>query len=191
MRTGEKGENMMFIVGVIIVIFGAIGVLGGELGGGVLFIAVGAFFIFLSKKQTKKSKQPTVQTESQPFSRINVAGHYYHKDQIEDILTLNPKLPKGTKGSEGDIVYRYAYFEKPCLLVPEPDNPADSNAIKVECDGKTIGYVSKEDTSSIHPLIQKESIHPMLTIRRGPYLIFEDGEWKYRDDEYSVFVTLM
>ena len=98
-------------------------------------------------------------------SRVYVVGTHYHKNDIESILDPNPKMNKRRKWSEGETIYHHAYFERPCQLVPEPDNPADPNAIKVVYDGKTVGYIPKEETAGIHSLIQSGNIVPILTIR--------------------------
>jgi hypothetical protein len=36
------------------------------------------------------------------------------------------------------------------LLVPEPSNPYDSNAIRIDIDGGTVGYLSKANAVSFH-----------------------------------------
>lgn len=40
-------------------------------------------------------------------------------------------------------------------LIPEPDNPYDSKAIAVLCDGKQIGYLSKDRAKEFEPRARK------------------------------------
>lgn len=40
------------------------------------------------------------------------------------------------------------------LLIPEPENPHDENAIRVELNGVKIGYVARSDAQHILPLME-------------------------------------
>jgi hypothetical protein len=40
------------------------------------------------------------------------------------------------------------------VLVPEPKNPHDSQAIRIRCNGKIVGYVPREDTEWVHKIIK-------------------------------------
>jgi hypothetical protein len=48
----------------------------------------------------------------------------------------------GLSGRQGDEEVR---LDKVALLVPEPDNPHDPNAIAVRIDGELVGYLSREE----------------------------------------------
>jgi hypothetical protein len=41
------------------------------------------------------------------------------------------------------------------VLVREPSNPYDPNAVRVEADGRPLGYVPKEDGPSLHAVLDK------------------------------------
>lgn len=41
------------------------------------------------------------------------------------------------------------------LLIPEPDNPFDSNAISVRVRGQVVGYLSREAAAAYHPIIHR------------------------------------
>ena len=41
------------------------------------------------------------------------------------------------------------------LLSREPDHPHDKNAVRVDVDGETVGYVEKWDAKAIQPLMLK------------------------------------
>jgi len=180
----------MFVVGIILIVFGVVGMLDGEVGGGFLFIAVGAFLIYRAKKKKKKHEQPDKLPEPvKPATKVNVVGTFYHRDDIEKVLDPNPKMNKRGNWSEGEVIYHHAYFERPCQLVPEPDNPVDPNAIKVMYDGKMIGYIPEEETAGVRTRLQSNNLIPILTIRSGPYTIYLNGEYSDRDDaNYSAFI---
>ena len=59
-----------------------------------------------------------------------VMGESFHRDAIESIA----KNPQGKPA----LVYCTA------LLMPEPTNPHDSNAIKVVIEGETVGYLPRD-----------------------------------------------
>ncbi len=41
------------------------------------------------------------------------------------------------------------------LLTREPDHPHDENAVRVDVDGETVGYIEKWNAKSIQPLLQR------------------------------------
>ncbi len=41
------------------------------------------------------------------------------------------------------------------LLSREPDHPHDKNAVRVDVDGETVGYIEKWDAKAIQPLMQR------------------------------------
>ena len=179
----------MFIGGVLLIVFGVFAIIGGAFFGGLLFIALGAFLVYRAKKKVKRPDVP-VEVEN-PHTRISVVGTYYHRDNIEQILDPNPKMNKRGKWDEGEVIYHHVYFQRPCQLVPEPNNPSDPNAIMVMYDGKLIGYIPKEETAVVHRVIQDNNRIPILTIRSGPYTVFMNGEYVDRDDaNYTAFIDL-
>lgn len=42
---------------------------------------------------------------------------------------------------------------RPIELIPEPDNPKDPNAIRVDVYGKTIGYVPAKKADKVHGIL--------------------------------------
>jgi HIRAN domain len=62
---------------------------------------------------------------------IRVVGTSHYQDAM---LELAPR--------EADEAIR---VEKVAVLVPEPDNPHDPNAIAVHIDGRLVGYLSREE----------------------------------------------
>ena len=67
--------------------------------------------------------------EGDELIRVVGTSHYQ-----ETLLELAPR--------QGDEEIRIA---KIAVLVPEPDNPYDPNAIAVHIDGKLVGYLSRDE----------------------------------------------
>ncbi|HEX4733549.1 MAG TPA: HIRAN domain-containing protein [Thermoleophilaceae bacterium] len=62
---------------------------------------------------------------------VRVAGTSHYQEALRPL--------SGRKGDEQVRVQRVA------LLVPEPDNPHDPNAIAVTIDGQLVGYLSRDE----------------------------------------------
>jgi hypothetical protein len=67
-------------------------------------------------------------------------------------------------------------FECFAALVPEPGNPYDSNAIRVEIEGRLVGYLSRADAEELNEAIvdatQRDQNGPVRAMIAGR----EDGE---------------
>lgn len=72
--------------------------------------------------------------------RFEVAGEASYQNALAQIA--GPKQPKG-------INMRCA-----ALLVPEPDNPYDAGAVRVDIDGLTVGYVPREATRALRAALE-------------------------------------
>ncbi|MGI9016879.1 MAG: HIRAN domain-containing protein [Euzebya sp.] len=71
--------------------------------------------------------------------RVNAVGESHYQDALSGIC----------RGEErrGDVVLHQA------ILIPEPDNPHDVDAVRVAVDGLTIGYLAREDAGAYQPLL--------------------------------------
>jgi hypothetical protein len=81
--------------------------------------------------------------------RVEVVGESHYQAVLEEICGGHTE-----KGVRHDCV---------AMLVPEPENPHDRNAIRVDINGRTVGYLSRADAvgyrdglnlagAAIHPL---------------------------------------
>ena len=129
----------------------------------------------------KKKTQPKPQLPSS--YTFEVAGFNYYRDGMFEVLTENPdyKNPKST----AKPVYKYKYFDKVCDLIPEPDNPYDSNAILVSYNGVKLGHVPADETDNIRVLLANGYI-PKLNIVAGHHKVYEEDEWiTYKKEPYA------
>jgi len=49
--------------------------------------------------------------------------------------------------------------QKPIALVPEPDNPYDKNAIRIDIDGLKLGYVPKTKTTTVRKIMNSGPVN--------------------------------
>ena len=70
-------------------------------------------------------------------SRVDVVGESYYQEALT-------ALCRGQERS-GDVQMDRA------VLIPEPDNPHDRNAVRVSVSGRTVGYLGREDARRYQP----------------------------------------
>jgi len=117
------------------------------MSGGVIFVAllcvisVVFWLIFLSGK-----KEPT-STENIPAQkRIVTPHHHWPPEEFEEVEVVGESHYKPAlrrlAGSHGD-----ESADQLCIatLVPEPSNPYDRNAVRVDINNLTVGYLSRGD----------------------------------------------
>lgn len=100
-------------------------------------------------------------SESNPIE-LSVAGTYYRKDDIASILNKNRLYNAGNdifidKAKENKRIYKYNRRETNAVLVPEPTNGHDHNAIKVVIDNVHVGYIPADQCLEIKKVMNKIS----------------------------------
>lgn len=85
---------------------------------------------------------------------------------------------------EDERVYENDYDIGKVELVPEPDNPYDSNAVVVLIDGLKVGYVKKGSCSHVKNLLADPNFdHFETEIGGGKYkIVYMDDDDKYQTD---------
>ena len=154
---------------------------------------------------TPTTIEPAVQETALPQNSAEekthkVAGIPYHIDEFMKLSSLNDEY--SMKKSEliercltETRIWKYDFYWSKVDLVPEPDNPADPNAIKVVVDGHHIGYIKKGSCAHIHKLINENRIQSIgCKLGGGKYKYLteecdEDGEVTYRTetDEFPFY----
>jgi HIRAN domain-containing protein len=71
------------------------------------------------------------------------------------------------------------------VLMPEPNNPHDPNAVRVDISRKTVGYVARTEAKKIQEIIL--SIAPVAGIQCQAKIV---GGWKDKDSEGHFGVKL-
>lgn len=128
--------------------------------------------------------------------RIDVVGEAYKRDNIKSILSMNKmyflknnafieQFPPEKK------IYKYEYLKTNALLVPEPNNSYDKNAIKVMIDNTHVGYIPAEKCLEI-----KKILHKIKSVRAelhgGEYKFHLDNEIYTSEYEFSIelYITI-
>ena len=95
---------------------------------------------------------------------INVAGESHYQDALRELAGDETRL------------------EATAALIPEPDNPHDANAVRVEIDGKKVGYLPRDVAPAYGPLVREPT-------ERGRTAVC-DAMVSGRDGIYGVFLKL-
>ena len=174
----------------------------------VIFMIIGAALLFSGIKRIKSkspapssvssttSPQPTsVSSPSRPAPPVErphysfkVAGTSFRKEEISSVALENDDYNLSKKDLVDDNhvderVYKYNPTTVTAELVPEPDNPHSSDAIKVVADGVHIGYVPSEKNKTVRKVLESKNIKEIsCEIYGGDYKIVEEDE----DGGYSL-----
>lgn len=104
-----------------------------------------------------------------------VAGTSYREENLERMLSRNPDFdaPKSyllDHYGEGDYIYRYhRYYTSDIKFTPEPTNPHDPKAIRIDVDGNFVGYVKRGSTGRIRNLLKTPGASVRAEVYGGPY----------------------
>ena len=137
--------------------------------------------------KTEEPKEPA-QTPKTDQHNFRLAGTTYREAAIKSLAKdgggyTMTKSEIIEAGMDGERIYRYMWPTLQAELVPEPENPYDPNAIKVEVVGKHIGYIKRGQTKIVKRLIDSGRIEFInVYIDGGPYKIVTGDE----DDGYEL-----
>lgn len=131
-------------------------------------------------KSPYKSAIPSQPTQLPYSFKFNVVGINY---RIDDVMKLATPMKKwfmsndqiaqkyGTKP-----IYRYYFTNEPIQLIPDPNNPHDSNAIMVLINNIHVGYVPKENCILVKSMLNSNQYNISAKFSGGEYkIIFPDG----------------
>jgi hypothetical protein len=137
------------------------------------------------------AEEETAETDpDSPYWEIayfDIAGLYYHRRQIKELCRDNPDYSRSqAELIEDEMVDcdipRYLFDQQDAELVPEPENPADPDAIRIDVSGKTVGYIKRRETDEIRTLLMHQQIGNIsCEITGGPSRILYSGYSPARD----------
>lgn len=122
--------------------------------------------------------------------RFYVVGIGYRSEGLDSLLPDAAGYARPSNRSRR--YYKYDVYEGPCTLDPEPDNPADPNAVKVVVNKAWhIGYIKREQTAEAKQLIS-EGKRFFIKITGGPYKYFDEvsGKWMKEDGKFYADVLV-
>lgn len=117
-------------------------------------------------------------------TRFKVSGmQYYENDFFDKLAYENDDFD--LKPSEladiydiGDRIYQYCFNDVNAALVPETDNEADPNAVRVDVNGVKIGYIKRGACSQVKNLLNSPDFVDVKVIMGGGKYkrLYEDSE---------------
>lgn len=156
---------------------------------GLFFVALGALFIFLTRKP-KKGKE----TETRTY---DIAGLSYHEEDLANIAQKSEEYEYTKKQIidnelEDEKLYKYTFpsFGK---LEKDPQNEHDKNAVKVLCGGVHIGFIPAKNAVEVSEIMDKKKItRVFIAIDGGEYRLYDsDSNTITRgEDRYAGLVRL-
>lgn len=129
-----------------------------------------------------------------------VAGTSYREANLERMLSRNPDFDASKSYildhyGEDDYIYRYhRYYTSDIKFTPEPTNPHDPNAIRIDVDGNFVGYVKRGSTGRIRNLLNTPGVSVRAEVYGGPYryvYVDDDGNTNamYSDSPFGCMYT--
>ena len=146
------------------------------------------------KQEPQKQEPPKQPAPAKSDENIfPVAGVSFREDAIIKLARKNSNYSLSKSdiidmGMTDKEIFRYRWGTRPAELVPEPDNPHDSNAVKVMVDGVHIGYIKAVSCEHVLQLLKDDRIRRVTCeIGGGPYKeVSEDFDYKTLDSTYSL-----
>ena len=128
---------------------------------------------------------------------FNVAGVYYRKDDIIDLLDENDDYEMTKKeiiesGLDGEYIYKYSIKDSDAELIPEPDNENDKNAIMVMVDGTHVGYVPKDKIKKTKRTLEGKHVDRIrCSIYGGDYkVVYDDSPTKKGSTDLKAEISI-
>lgn len=120
-------------------------------------------------KKSKEQKNSSIQNKRNidHFYQYDIVGEQSYQDNLKKIAGKKQVVSKE--------------FETQARVVSEPNNKFDKNAIQVQINGLTVGYIPKKDAAIISKQVK-------LVDRMIPAVIV--GGWKDHESEGSFGVKL-
>lgn len=148
-----------------------------------------------TEKEERQSIIPVVESVT-PDNKVqiksenhHVAGTSYRQKELRSLVDSfgreNPFYSSTKKelideGMENEKIYKWDYIPQNVELIEEPDNPYDSNAIKVVLDGVYIGYIKRGSCAHVKKLMHSGKIVKIQAEVTG-------GKYKYLSCDYDEF----
>lgn len=147
----------------------------------------------VSNTSASQYKEDNISSPQYKIENHHVAGTSFRQKEIASLAYENFEydMSKNELIDEFDEnvkIYKYDFNPNKIELIEEPDNPHDSNAIKVVIDDVLVGYIKKNSCSRVRNLLYSNSILKIdAEISGGPYkIIYSDYDDDKEKDVYTV-----
>lgn len=146
---------------------------------GLALLAWAALPFLKKKKKTAPSVQTSLEYSGEDPLSFDAVGMEYRRDAILSLAESSrafdyPDDKFLEKYPDGRRIYKYSFQGLTGELVPEPTNPHDPDAIKVQLNGVHVAYVPAILCKDVLALL-KSGYSPRITVKGGPYKYAENG----------------
>ena len=122
---------------------------------------------------------------------IKITGVSHYADNIKKLMFENPDFDLSNKElleayDEGDEIREYETAAKHVELIPEPENEHDSNAVRCDIEGVTVGYVKSGSCSHVKNLLASPDFKYVMIDK----LLYGNAKRVYSDDDGKNYVEL-
>lgn len=134
--------------------------------------------------QTQVAEKPTQDTPDDIIDKTyRVTGIQHYLDNLLDLAVPNSNYDMTKKeiidfGMTDQYIWECEFYPSKLELQPEPDNPHDSNAIKVLIDDKHVGYIKSGSCKHLLNVIEQDRF-------MGATCKIGGGKYKRVDEEYD------
>lgn len=184
----QKKANTKFVKGILLLFFWPLYLLWLFMK---LIVRIAKSLFNSSQKQQKAVIQNTVSEDAYSFEAVGV--NY----RLDNLMSLAEQARNYNwdddrllqKYGEGQTLYKYFFNRTQGALVPEPTNPHDPNAIKVELNGLHVAYVPAHLCKDVRSLLEQGYI-PKVSVKGGPRKMIQNGAVCEIDRNFHVYVDM-
>lgn len=159
---------MVKILSILIILGGVVLMLASPVLG-LVFIAIGAGLLIVTKKSKQAAKPAARERRT-----YDIAGVNYCEDALEEIAEESEEYGYSKKkiidnDLEDEEIFKYSYptFGK---LQKDPENEHDKNAIKVLCGGVHVGFIPAKKAVEVGEIMDtKKIVNVSVFIEGGEY----------------------
>lgn len=124
----------------------------------ILILAVGIFWIYAIFSNTNIPKHKTDCTAHAVVNKMLSSKNVkIEKNVMEYSIVGESKYQENISEHAGEHSERGAHTIVDVSIKSEPENPYDKNAVVVQIENKTVGYIAKSDLPWFTPLLKKSS----------------------------------
>jgi hypothetical protein len=147
----------------------------------VIFLAIVVFIFFRVSRNRSIKKDKTAKTLSESSISENalpVAGTYILVSSSGNFATSVAGESHYIDAISSAVNHQAGEHQMHAEIIREPDNKFDSNAVKVEIKGKTVGYISREEAPQYHDLLNHaKSINKRVFVPCRVWISDEDDSY--------------
>jgi hypothetical protein len=129
------------------------------------------------------------QRQASAGAQLMASAHHWDNDGYRDVAIVGEsnyqhhlKQVVGTPDDNGVAVSCVAF------LIPEPTNQYDANAVRIDINGGTVGYLSKSDAVKFHRRLKREELTGAIT--SCPAMIFGGKQASGARTPYGVWLEM-